>query len=223
MIINSLKRIENIFHFLKILIFEFENESIFFIQNITRMKLIFFNPNFCLTTLLLLLIYSTTSCIDNNAKVKENDGNFASDKNAKKSVKEVILVDNGAVVPVPTVRRLVMSFKNSDNILFTYIEKTGTYVSENQNNILIDKDNREVIRDEIERIAEMAEDGLDVNPGKQLCVGMNSLNVEVIFNTGDTSRFEVSGTARCDRTLCPSVWNLDSIAMVVFHNYKSRL
>lgn len=158
-----------------------------------------------------------------NTKAKENASNFIADKNATKSVKEVILVDNGTVAPMPTVRRLVISFKNLDNILFSYTEKTGTYLRENQSNMLIDKDNRDALRDEIEKIAELAEDGLDVNPGKQLCVGMNSMNVEVVFNTGDTSRFEVSGTARCDPSLCPSVWALDSIAMVVFHNYKSRL
>ena len=187
------------------------------------MKSMFFNPNFNQSILIVFFILLITSCFDINSKANENNSSFMYDKNAPKSVKEVIFVDNGAAVSVPTVRRLVMTLKNLDNILLSYTEKIGTYVRENQNNILIDKDNREAIRDEIERIAEMAEDGLDVNPGKQLCVGMNSLNVEVIFNTGDTSRFEVSGTARCDRTLCPSVWNLDSIAMVVFHNYKSRL
>jgi hypothetical protein len=79
------------------------------------------------------------------------------------------------------------------------------------------------VRDEIDKIAELAEDGLDVKPGKQLCIGMNSLNVEVVFSTGDTSRFNVSGTARCDPSLYPSVWALDSMATVAYRSYKNRL
>ena len=187
------------------------------------MKSMLFNPNYSHSTLFILLILITTSCFDINPKVNENEGNYTSEKNTKKEIKEVILVDNGAVVPVPTVRRLVMTLKNLDNFLLSYSENTGTYVSENQSNMMIDNDSREAIRDEIEKIAELAEDGLDVNAGKLPCVGMNSMNIEVVYNTGDTSRFEVSGSARCDPSLYPSVWALDSIGMVVFKTYKSRL
>ncbi len=187
------------------------------------MTSILFNPNCSQSTLFILFILTTTSCFDINSKVKENESGFTSEKNAKKAIREVILVDNGAVVPVPTIRRLIMSMKNSDNFLFSYSENTGTYIIENQSNMAIGDDNREAVRDEIEKIAEMAEDGLDINAGKLPCVGMNSMNVEVVYNTGDTSRFEVSGAARCDPSLYPSVWALDSIAMVVFKTYKSRL
>ena len=209
--------------FLKTFIFELENESkIFHPKTSHTMKSMLFKSNFWPLALLLLALFSTTSCIDNLAKAKESEGGFTSEKNAKKEIKEIILVDNGAVVPVPTIRRFVMTLKNLDNFLLSYSENTGTYINENQSNMMIGDDNREAVRDEIEKIAELAEDGLDVNAGKLPCVGMKSLNVEVVYNTGDTSRFEVSGAARCDPSLYPSVWALDSIGMVVFKSYKSR-
>ena len=205
-------------------IFELENKSILFnLKTKLIMKSQFFNSKCTHTVLFMSLIFLITSCFDNNSKVKENEDRFTSEKNAKKAIREVILVDNGAVVPVPTVRRLVMTLKSLDNFLLSYSENTGSYVNENQSNMMVGDDNREAVRDEIEKIAELAEDGLDVNAGKLPCVGMKSLNVEVVYNTGDTSRFEVSGAARCDPSLYPSVWALDSIGMVVFKSYKSRL
>ncbi len=187
------------------------------------MKSLPFNPKFRQNTVFILMLFLVSACFDMNTKSNENDRNALSEKSTSKQVREVILVDNGAVVPVPTIRRFVMTFKNSDNILFAYTEQTGTYVSENQSNMLINAENREAMRDEIDKIAELAEDGLDVNPGKQPCVGMNSFNIEVVFSTGDTSRFDVSGAARCDPSLYPSVWALDSMATVVYRTYKSRL
>ncbi len=185
------------------------------------MKSLFFNPKFRQILFFCLEVFISSACFDINTK--SNEMGTLGEKNTPKEVKEVILVDNGAVVPVPTIRRFVMTLQNPDNILFSYMEKTGTYITENQTNMIIGAENREAMRDEIDKIAELAEDGLDVNPGKIPCVGMNSFNIEVVFNTGDTSRFEVSPAARCDPSLYPSVWALDSMAMLVFRTYKSRL
>ena len=187
------------------------------------MNSIFFKPNFYIAALLLFGISLTTSCTDNSVRLKGTESGLVSNTDERKAIKEVILVDNGAVVPVPTVRRLVLTLQSLDNYLLSYSENTGMYLNENQSNMTIGGDTRDEISDEIENIAELAEDGLDVNAGKQPCVGMNSMNVEVVYNTGDTSRFEVSGSARCDPSLYPSVWALDSISMVIFKNYKSRL
>lgn len=188
------------------------------------MKSLSFNLKICQNTLFIILMFMVSACSDMNSKPNEGDSSPSfGDKKPSKQIKEVILVDNGAVIPVPTIRRFVMTFKNSDNILFAYREQTGTYVSENQSNMLINAENHEAVRDEIDKIAELAEDGLDVNPGKLPCTGMNSLNIEVVYNTGDTSRFDVSGLARCDPSLYPSVWALDSMATMVYRTYKSRL
>lgn len=188
------------------------------------MKSLLFNPKFRQNLFFVALSFMASACFDMNTKSNESDSSsLFSDKNTSKQIREVILVDNGTVIPVPTTRRFVMTFKNTDNILFAYTEQTGTYVSENQSNMLINAENRDAVRDEIEKIAELAEDGLDINPGPQPCVGMNSLNIEVVFSTGDTSRFDVSGAARCDPSLYPSVWALDSVAKVVYQTYKSRL
>ena len=187
------------------------------------MKSLPFVPKFRQNTVFILSLFLVSACIDRNTKQNENDRDTLTEKNIAKEVKAVILVDNGAGVAVPTTRRFVMTFKNSDNILFAYTEQTGTYISENQSNMLINAENNEAVRDEIDKIAELAEDGLDVKPGKQLCMGMNSLNVEVVFSTGDTSRFNVSGAARCDPSLYPSVWALDSMATVAYRSYKNRL
>lgn len=174
--------------------------------------------------LLIILLVIMSSCIDMNPKSDENNDNTEkSEGNQTKAISEVILVDNGAVVPKPARRRISWVIKNSENILLQYSEQNGDDKISSQKDMTVSSDSRDEVRDEIDRIAEFAEDGLAIKPGKQPCVGMNSMNVEVIYNTGDTSRIAVSGSVRCDPSLYPSIWALDSMATEMFRNSKGKV
>jgi hypothetical protein len=171
--------------------------------------------------LLIILLVIISSCININPKSDENSDNTEkSEENGEKTISEVILIDNGAVVPKPSTRRISWVLKNSENILLNYTEQNGDNIKSTKSDILISDDTRDEVRDEIDRIAEFAEDGLAIKPGKQPCSGMNSMNVAVIYNTGDTSRIAISGSVRCDPTLYPSVWALDSMATEMYRNSK---
>ena len=159
------------------------------------------------------------SCDNNNPKLNENSDGTAS-KNVTKTIKEVIFVDNGAVVPNPTTRRMVLTLKDKANILLHYAEQNGDGMT--QSDVPVGDDDLEEVRDDIDQIAEFAEEGLVIKPGKQPCVGMNSLHVSVIYNTGDTSHIAVSGNVRCDPTLYPSVWALDSVATELYRRRKAN-
>ena len=184
------------------------------------MKTHLFKRNHSFVFVLMLLI--NVSCIDLNPKSNETESSETFDKNVPKAVKEVIFEDNGAVVPMPKLRRLIFRLKNRENILFSYSEQNGEQKDGTKDDIAMSEDERDVMRDEIDKIVEFAEDGLDVKQGRLPCVGMNSLNVAVVYNTGDTSRFAVTGSARCDPTLYPSVWAVDSMATEMFRAYKVR-
>jgi hypothetical protein len=169
----------------------------------------------------ILMLLLNVSCIDLNPKSNSTETGEIFDKNVPKAVKEVILEDNGAVVPIPKLRRFVFRIKNREDILFSYSEQNGEQKDGTKDDIAINKDEQEIIRDEIDKIIEFAEDGVDVKAGKLPCVGMNSLNIAVVYNTGDTSRFAITGSARCDPSLYPSVWAVDSMAMERFRIYKA--
>lgn len=187
------------------------------------MKLQVFIVKNILRAITIAIVLFVSSCINFNTKSNEDGSNEAIDKNAPKTVKEVILEDNGAVVPTPQSHRVVLKLKNSESILLSYVEQNGESQDGTQNDIEIDGNTIESMRDEIDKIIESAEDGIDVKVGKQPCVGMNSLNVSVVYNTGDTSRFAVTGSARCDPSLYPSVWAVDSMATEMYRAYKSKL
>ena len=186
------------------------------------MKIPLFKIKFNLCPILLLILLMTSACIDINPKSNENDSREIVNKDMAKEVKEVIFEDNGAVVPMPRVRRMILRLKNAENMSLSYSEQNGDGSDGTQNDITINDNAREAMRDEIDKIVEFAEDGIDVKAGKLPCVGMNSLNIAVVYNTGDTSRFAVSGSARCDPSLYPSVWALDSMATEVFRVHKGN-
>lgn len=173
--------------------------------------------------LLIILFALTSSCGDFGPKSDENNDNTEkTGENITKAISEVIFVDNGAVVPKPARRRISWVLKNSENILLNYTEQNSDAQTSSQKDITVSDEARDEMRDEIDRIAEFAEDGLAIKPGKQPCVGMNSMNVEVVYNTGDTSRIAISGSVRCDPSLYPSIWALDSMATEMYHNFKSK-
>jgi hypothetical protein len=173
-------------------------------------------------SLIILLIF-INSCIDNNPQTQEdNRYEDTHGQSLVKTISEVILVDNGAVVPKPMTRRVVWAFKNSENILLTYTEQNGGEMQMRRSDMTVSDETRDEVRDEIERVAEIVEDGLAIKPGKQPCVGMNSMNVAIVYNTGDTSRIAISGSVRCDPTLYPSIWALDSMATEMFRKSKPQ-
>lgn len=186
------------------------------------MKIQLFKMKLSLCPIVFLILLTTSACIDINPKSNDNTGVETFDKNLPKEVKEVILEDNGAVVPMPRVRRMVLRLKNAENMSLSYSEQNGDGSDETQNDVAINDNAREAMRDEIDKIVEFAEDRIDVKAGKLPCVGMNSLIIAVVYNTGDTSRFAVTGSARCDPSLYPSVWALDSMATEMFRLHKSN-
>jgi hypothetical protein len=172
---------------------------------------------------LFILLLMTVSCIDTNPKTDEHiKTDESSGQNIVKTISEVILVDNGAVVPQPMTRRVSWALKNPETILLSYTEQNGDNLKSTKSDIPVSGETHDEVREEIERIAELANDGIAIKPGKQPCVGMNSLNVAVIYNTGDTSRIAISGSVRCDPSLYPSVWALDSLGKELFSKSKPQ-
>jgi hypothetical protein len=184
------------------------------------MKTHILNRNY--SYILVLMLLTSVACVDLNPKSDDTKATATYDKNVPKAVLELILEDNGAVVPMPKSRRLVLRFKNKEDILLTYSENTGNEKEGTKDEITINENERETMRDEIDKIVEYAEDGMDIKAGKQPCVGMNSLNVAVVYNTGDTTRFAVTGSARCDPSLYPSVWAVDSMATEHYRVHKGK-
>ena len=184
------------------------------------MKIQLFKIKISLSPIVLLILLTTSACIDINPKSNENNNREIVNKDRAKEVKEVILEDNGAVVPMPRIRRMVLRLKNAENMSLSYSEQNGDGSDGTQNDVAINDNAREAMRDEIDKIIEFAEDGIDVKAGKLPCVGMNSFNIAVVYNTGDTSRFAVTGSARCDPSLYPSVWALDSMATEILRVQK---
>ena len=172
------------------------------------------------STIALAFLLLVSSCFNLGSKDTSNDDRKSVESETTKAIKEVILVDNGPVLPTPQVRRMVLTLKNWEDILLSYAEENSNNMSKD---ITLNDSTREEVRDEIMKVAEFAEDGMDVKQGKLPCVGMNSMDVAVVYNTGDTSHFAVSGSARCDPSLYPSVWALDSLATETYKTYKSKL
>jgi hypothetical protein len=143
------------------------------------------------------------------------------DKNASLSalpirlLKEIVLMDNGPVVPMPTIRRICFTVQDTTQIGIRYIQTEWNSSPSTAKNYEAIGETREDIWDEMEKVADLATDGIDIKPGKIPCLGMNSLDIMVIYNSGDTNRFAITGGARCDRALAPSVWKLDSMARLL--------
>jgi hypothetical protein len=136
---------------------------------------------------------------------------------AAKTIRAVTFLDNGAVVPLPNTREVTFLVEDSSKISLTYAQFRAHKDSSSKKIILSDPTRREEIYDNILELAELP-DGVDIKPGKQACVGSRSIDISVIFNNGDTSRFSIMGGARCDKSLCPSFWAIDSLANVLITN-----
>ena len=139
--------------------------------------------------------------------------------NFSKEIKEILYVDNGAVVPNPTIRRVSFLLKDSLNAIMSYVEymKKDTIRS---NISITDADRLEILRDNLTKLGD-TDDGVEFMPGKEPCVGVKGVDVALIYNSGDTARFKISSGARCDRAVIPEWKMLDSLAIVLFQEFRA--
>jgi hypothetical protein len=138
---------------------------------------------------------------------------------AAKTVRSVTYIDKGAVVPFPKMRQITFTVEDSTNIFLNYAEFKGEIDTTGQKFNISNTNQREDVYDKILEIAELP-DGIDIKPGKQTCIGSQGIDVSVIFNNGDTSRFSIMGGARCDKSLCPSFWHIDSLTNLLLADKK---
>jgi hypothetical protein len=138
---------------------------------------------------------------------------------AAKTVRAVTYFDNGAVVPFPNTRQVTFWVEDTTKILLTYAQFKANADSTAQKMTLSDPTRCEALYDNILELAELP-DGIDIKPGKQQCVGSRGVDISVIYTNGDTSRFSIMGGARCDQTLCPSFWAIDSFANLLITEKK---
>ncbi len=130
---------------------------------------------------------------------------------AAKTVRTVSYVDNGAVVPKPNKRQVTFTVEDSTKIALMYAEFKENMESKGKKVPISDAERREQVYDTILELSDLPDD-VDIKPGKQPCVGGRGIDISVIYSNGDTTRFSIMGGARCDKTLCPSFWALDSLA-----------
>ncbi len=137
----------------------------------------------------------------------------------EKTVRAISYFDNGAVVPFPDTRKVTFMVEDTSKIFLTYARFKANTDSTSQKLTLTDAAQLEALYDNISELSELP-DGVDIKPGKLPCVGSGAIDVSVIFTNGDTSRFSIMGGARCDPTLCPSFWAIDSFANLLITNKK---
>jgi hypothetical protein len=152
-----------------------------------------------------------------NKKSDSADTIKAAEVVAAKAIRAISYRDNGAVVPFPNVRQVTVVVEDSSKIFMNYATIKAGKDSTDQKITVEDAARREEIYDKILELAELP-DGIDIKPGKQPCVGSRSIDISVFFNNGDTSRFSIMGGARCDKTLCPPFWAIDSLADILIKN-----
>lgn len=136
---------------------------------------------------------------------------------AAKTIRSVTYFDNGAVVPFPNTRQITFWVEDSSKMSLNYAQFMGNKDSSSQKIPINDATRREEIYDNLLELSEFP-DGIDIKPGKEACVGSRSIDISVIFGNGDTSRFSIMGGARCDKTLCPPFWAIDSLTNILTTN-----
>ena len=106
---------------------------------------------------------------------------------------------------------MTFTVEDSTKIALTYAEFRENVEPKGEKVSISDAERREQVYDSILELADMPDD-VDIKPGKQACVGGRGIDISVSYANGDTTRFSIMGGARCDKTLCPSFWALDSLA-----------
>ena len=159
------------------------------------------------------------ACDFKTEKEKEKEAKATAEKmDIAKGIREIRYVDGGAVVPLPMTRTISINVKDSSNAILTYMECMGSDTSKSDVNI--SKERIEMLYDCMIKMVEIP-DGMEIIPGKVPCVGRKGIEVSMIFNTGDTSRFKINGGALCDRDVIPEWKQLDSLATVIYKEYKA--
>jgi hypothetical protein len=157
---------------------------------------------------MVVLFLSVSSCTDWAPQQQNQVSNEP--KNVFRRLKQVYYVDKGAVVPQPNVTLVNFILNDSlhGTLVYRLIQQRDTTLFK----IPFDNSERiELVHDNFKTLSEI-EDGWVVKPGKDLCVGVQGVDVTMVFTTGDTTRFNINGSARCDRSLIPEWYNLDSLA-----------
>jgi hypothetical protein len=159
----------------------------------------------------LIMISLTTACTD--WAPQQNQVNNDPTKPIVRRLKQLSYTDFGAVVPMPIIRNVNILLRDTLNamVFYTIINQKDTFL---QKIPLNDPERMDMLHECFNQLSEI-EEGWEVMPGKEPCVGMRGVNVALIYTTGDTTRFNISGTARCDNSLMPEWSLLDSLAAVL--------
>jgi hypothetical protein len=159
----------------------------------------------------LIMISLTTACTD--WAPQQNQVNNEPSQPIVRRLKQLSFTDFGAVVPMPIVRNVNILLRDTLNamVFYTIINQKDTFL---QKIPLNDPERMDLLHQCFNQLSEI-EEGWEVMPGKEPCVGMRGVNVALIYTTGDTTRFKISGTARCDNSLMPEWSLLDSLSTVL--------
>ena len=128
-----------------------------------------------------------------------------------KTIRTISYLDNGAVVPFPVKQRVTFLIEDSTKIDMVYAEMAENREPTAEKWAISDPTRRNDVYDNLLDLADFP-DGVDIKPGKQPCVGSQSIDIAITFTNGDTTNFSIMGGARCDKTLCAPFWTLDSLA-----------
>lgn len=166
----------------------------------------------------LIMISLTTACTD--WAPPQNQVNNEPAKPIVRRLKQLSYTDFGAVVPMPIVRNVNILLRDTLNamIFYTTINQKDTF---SQKIPLNDLERMDLLHECFNQLSEI-EEGWEVMPGKEPCVGMRGVNVALIYTTGDTTRFTISGMARCDNSLMPEWSRLDSLSTVLLEENKGK-
>ena len=149
---------------------------------------------------------------------KEKEAALVEKTDIAKGVREIKYIDGGAVVPNPLTRIVSINVKDSSNATMSYMECMGSDTS--KGDIIISKERIEMLYDNMLKMLDIP-DGMEIVPGKVPCIGKRGIEVYMIFNTGDTSRFKINGGALCDRDVIPEWKAIDSLATAMYVEYKT--
>ena len=149
---------------------------------------------------------------------KEKQAALVEKTDIAKGIREIKYIDGGAVVPNPMIRIVSINVKDSSNAIMSFMECMGSDTS--KADITISKEHLEMLYDNMLKMVDIP-DGMEIVPGKVPCVGKKGIEVYMIFNTGDTSRFKINGGALCDRDVIPEWKEIDSLATAMYVEYKA--
>ena len=160
-----------------------------------------------------VFLLSFIAC-ENNALVIKNT---SEDRTlVARDVKEIRYTDEGAVVPNPRIREISILLQDSANANLNYWAYTQNQGNDTtKRDIKVTQERVELFYDNMVKLADLP-DGMEVIPGKVPCVGNRGINVAIIFNTGDTTRFKINGAALCDRDVIPEWKLIDSLISVIY-------